>query len=552
MLGFFPRQFDRVVCVYSRVLRWSLRHRLAVILLLLPVAVGSYLLLTNLQTGFFPEFDEGGFILDYQLPDGTSLAQSSAVAGQIEGVLARTPEVAAWSRRTGAQLGFDITTQNRGDMSVRLKDTRTRPIEAVMDDIRGQVQTQFPSAQVDFHQILQDNIGDIAGSPSPVQVKIFGPDEAHLETLAQQVDDVLTKTPGVVDDFNGIIHSTPETVVAVDTEKAQRYGLTTDDVTQAAQAALLGVEPTHVQQGEETVGVRVLLDSGGGATLDETGLPNIPIASPVSGGNVALGQIAGIVRQPGTPQVTRENQRQMIAVTAGLSGRDLGSATADIQRRIARQVVLPAGYSIEYGGLYASQQQSFAELSLVLVVAIVFVFTLLVFQFHSLRQALALLLAAILSLFGVLLALFVTHTQLNISSFTGAIMIVGIITENGIVLFDFFNHLRRENPHGDTAQLLASAGEQRLRPILMTTIGAILALLPLALGLGAGAALQKPLAIAVIGGLSVSVFFTLLVAPILFVTMESKRPGKSASHAEQEFAAIEHELAQTPVVTHHS
>lgn len=537
LLGFFPRQFDRVAAGYGRLLGWCLRRRALVLGLLVPIAAGTYFLYGKLETGFFPEFDEGGFVLDYQLPAGTSLAETSAVANKIESVLAKTPEVAAWSRRTGAQLGFDITTQNAGDMSVRLKSQRSRDINAVMDDVRDQVQDAYPVAQVDFHQILQDNVGDIAGNPNPIEVKIYGPDQTELETLAQQVDGILSKTPGVVDDFNGIVHSNPETVLTVNTEAAQRYGLTTDDVTQAAQAAIQGMVPTQVQQGEEAVGVRVV-QTHPGQPLDRDLLPKILIASPVTGGDIPLSEVATVTTSPGPAQPTRENQRTMIAVTASLSGRDLGSATADLQRRIRAQVSLPAGYSIEYGGLYESQQQSFMELGIVLLVAVLLVFMLLLFQFRSVRQASALLVAALLSLFGVLLALLLTKTQLNISSFTGAVMIVGIITENGIVLFDFYNSLRRSRPQADISELIAQAGRERLRPILMTTIGAILALFPLALGLGAGAALQKPLAIAVIGGLCVSVFFTLLVAPVLYVSLERYRPSR---HDDGEEHDVPHE-----------
>ncbi len=519
LLGFFPRQFDKIVEWYAGVLGWSLRHRIVILLALLPVAGGTFLLYKNLPTGFFPEFDEGGFVLDYKLPAGTSLAETNRVAGQIETEFGNTPEVAAWSRRTGAQLGFSLTTQNAGDMSVRLKSQRSRGINAVMDDIRGRIEARYPAAKVDFHQTLQDNIGDIAGDPVPVEVKIFGPDEAQLEELAQQVDAVLAKTDGVVDDSNGIVHSSPEAVLTVDTQSAQRYGLTTDDITQAVQTALQGTEPTQVQSGEQSVGVRVKL-AGATQPLTASLLPQILIASPVTGTDVPVSEVAAVQTLPGVAQVTRENQRGMIAVTASLNGRDLGSATQDIQKRVKKAVTLPPGYSIEYGGLYASQQKSFAELGVTLLISMLLVFTLLTFQFRSVRQAAALLLAAVLSLFGVLLALTITKTPLNISSFTGSIMIIGIITENGIVLFDFFNRLHEAEPDGDVAALMAQAGRERLRPILMTTIGAILALLPLALGLGAGAALQKPLAIAVIGGLTVSMVFTLLVAPVLFVTLK--------------------------------
>ncbi len=532
VLGFFPRQFDKIVRVYARALRWCLAHKAVVIVLLLPIGLGTFLLYRSIPTGFFPEFDEGGFILDYQLPAGTSLAESSAVSGQIETVLAQTPEIANWSRQTGAQAGFDITTQNVGDMTVRLKSNRTRDINAIMDDIRGQITAKYPAADVDFHQTLQDNIGDIAGNPNPVEIKIFGPDQATLEDLAQKVNDAISKQPYIVGSLSGIVHSNPESVLNVNTAEAQRYGLTTDDITQAVSAALQGVEPTQIQQGEQAVGVRVVLAHPGQALTPEL-LPNILIASPVTGGDVPVSEVATVGSAPGASQGTRENQRPMISVTASLSGKDLGSGTQAVKAVVSKEVTLPPGYTIEYGGLYASQQQSFAELGQTLLITMMLVFTLLVFQFRSIRQAAALLLAAILSLFGVLAALSLAKTPLNISSFTGAIMIIGIITENGIVLFAFFNGLRSEDPHSDLVAQIQKAGEERLRPILMTTIGAILALLPLALGLGAGAALQKPLAIAVIGGLSVSTLFTLIVAPVLFVALEGltrpkaeAKPGK--------------------------
>ena len=283
------------------------------------------------------------------------------MAGRIETVLAHTPEVAAWSRQTGAQNGFAITTQNTGDMTVRLKSDRTRDINAVMDDVRAQIVAKYPAAYVDFHQTLQDEIGDIAGNPNPVEIKIFGPDQATLEGLAQQADGVIAKLPYVVGDLSGVVHSSPEAVLNVNTDQAQRYGLTADDITQAATAALQGVEPTRVQQGEESVGVRVVLAHPGQA-LDQNLLPDILVASPVTGGTIPVSEVATVQRLPGAAQVTREDQRQMIAVTASLKDRDLGSASADIQAQIHKQVTLPPGYSIEYGGLYASQQQSFSEL----------------------------------------------------------------------------------------------------------------------------------------------------------------------------------------------
>jgi len=556
VVDFFPRLFDRFALVYGRFLAACLRRPAAVLLLLLPVAAASYLLFTHLQTGFFPEFDEGAFVIDYKMPAGTSLAETDRVSRQIEGLLAKTPEVAGWSRLTGALSGsgLELVEQSQGDILVRLKDKRNRAADDVMAGLRGQIETSLPAMQIDFAQMLQDSIGDMAGSPAPIEVKIFGDDTATLARLAHQAGDIVGRTPGVVDENDGVVQSGPQVSVRVDTQRASRYGLTTDAVTAAATAALSGTVATVVQQGEEGIGVRVEAAHAPG-DITPTTLPDVPIAAPAlgggasaaspGGGTVPLGSIAELSPEPGTPLVSRENQQQRVAVTARLEGRDLGSAVKDVQGRLARGLPLPPGYRVEYGGLYASQQDSFGQLAVVLVLAVCLVSTLLVIQFRSFRQAFALFAAAILSMFGVLLGLFVTATPLNISSFTGAIMIVGIVTENGIVLFDFFNHQRRAGPERPVAELMVEAARMRLRPILMTTVGAILALFPLALGLGAGAAMQKPLAVAVIGGLSVSTLFTLVVAPVLFVSLE--RPhgpfARRLNATEEDCEAIEKELA---------
>jgi multidrug efflux pump subunit AcrB len=534
--------FDRVAAGYARVLNLCLRRRSVVLLALIPIAALAAFLYTHLETGFFPEFDEGAFVIDYLMPPGTSLAETDRVADSVEKRLAQTPEVASWSRLTGAQSGsgLELTEQNQGDILVRLKGDRTRTADQVIDDLRDRLGSAEPAMQLDFAQILQDGIGDIAGSPSPIEVKVYGSDTNTLSDLAEKIEDILGKTRGVVDAESQVVQSGPEMLVKVDPERASRYGLSTDSITSDAEAALSGTVATTIQPGAAAAGpgafasdqpvdvrVRAMLPP---ESYDTAQLAQMPIAAPSlpGGGTVPLGAVAEISVRAGVPQITRENSLQMASVDARLENRDLGSATREIQQRVARELTLPPGYRVEYGGLYASQQQSFAELSEVLGLAVLLVSTLLLVQFRSVRQSVALLVTAVLSLFGVLLGLFVTHTPLNISSFTGAIMIVGIVTENGIVLFDFFNHLRKDHPDRDSLDLMVQAGRMRLRPILMTTIGAILALFPLALGIGAGAAMQKPLAVAVIGGLSVSTFFTLIVAPALYLAMAGRQRRRAA------------------------
>ena len=557
--GFFPRLFDHVVVFYSRVFGWCLRRPAVVLLLLLPVGFASFWLYKNLDTGFFPEFDEGAFVIDYQMPAGTSLTETSRVSRQVETLLGKTPEVSDWSRLTGALSGsgLELTEQNQGDILVRL-ERQTQPLHERCHwrDARSIRHPLSPPCKPTMCRFCRTASATWPARPSPIEVKIFGDDTETLGKLADQAGDIVSGTPGVVDENNGVVESGPQMLVRVNSQRASRYGLTTDTVTGAATAALSGSIATTVQQGEEGIDVRVIA-AHAPSDIDATTLPNVPIAAPallsngsgtaiVTNGTVPLNAVADLSLVPGTPQITRENQQQRVAVTARLKDRDLGSAVKDVQARLAKGLTLPPGYRIEYGGLYATQQQSFAQLASVLALAVLLVSTLLVIQFRSLRQSFALFTAAILSMFGVLLGLFVTHTPLNISSFTGAIMIVGIVTENGIVLFDFYNHLKRETPGRSPLEVMADAGRMRLRPILMTTVGAILALLPLALGLGAGAAMQRPLAIAVIGGLSVSTLFTLIVAPVLFVALERLR-GPFAQRlrtVEEDCAAIEKELAQ--------
>jgi multidrug efflux pump subunit AcrB len=446
----------------------------------------------------------------------------------VEALIAKTPDVASWSRLSGAMSGsgLELTEQNQGDILVRLKPDRDRASDDVMSDLRKDLEATHPGFEVDLIQILQDGIGDIAGSPAPIEVKIYGPDNATLVGLAHQTAAIITKIDGVVEVNDGVVESGPEAVVRVDARRAALAGLTTDAITSAATGSLWGTVATTVQQGEVGIGVRVKATPVAGGD-PATVLPNIPIAAPGSA-LVPLRAVADIAIVPGTPQITRENQQQMVSVTARLEGRDLGSGVRDVQDQLQKALTLPSGYRMEMGGLYASQQESFAQLATVLLLAVLLVSTMLLILLRSFRQAFALLLAAILALGGVLAGLYVTGTPLNISSFTGAIMVVGIVTEDGIVFFDVVNHLRRFHPEYTVIQAVLEARRLRLRPILMTILAAILALLPLALGLGAGAAMQKPLAIAVIGGLIASTVFTLLVAPTFYVAVEGQGHRRGA------------------------
>jgi CzcA family heavy metal efflux pump len=512
------RLFEQVVKGYEGLLTFFLRHRWllpvsAIVLIALTLFFG-----TRLETGFMPDMDEGAFVLDFWTPPGTSLAESDRLLKQIDDIFHDTPEIESYSRRTGTEMGVaTITEPNRGDYAVTLKPNRKRSIDAIMDDLRDKIQTTVPGVDVDFHQVLQDLIGDLAGAPAPVEVKLYGENQAVLNDTASRIKDKLGKIKGVVDAKSSAVEAGPDYVVHVDPTLAGRVGLTPDAVATQANSAMLGDVPTQILQGDRQVGVRVRYPFSARANPQQMAL--LPIHTP-GGFNVPLGTLGTIDRVEGNTEINREDQRRMVSVSAQLSNRDLGSVRKDVVALMG-STSLPAGVTYALGGQFQSQSESFSNLMTVLALAVLLVFAVMVFQFGNLTTPLAVLLIMPLSLFGVTLALYITGTPLNVSSFMGAIMLVGIVVKNGILLLDQAQKAEEEGVDLHTAVI--RAGEVRLRPILMTTLTAILGLVPLALGIGAGAEMQKPLAIAVIGGLSFSTLFTLLFAPMLYVAFRSRQ-----------------------------
>ncbi len=507
--------FNRILRLYEVLLVTGLKFRVLVPLAAAGVIVLTLVFTNQLGRGFMPTMDEGAFVLDYLTPPGTSLAESDRLLKQIEKILQDTPEVAGFSRRTGTEMGFAITETNRGDFAIILKPDRKRGIDEIIDDVRDRVNKEVPGVDVDFSQVLQDLIGDLAGSPTAVEIKLFGEDRPLLESTATSLKEKLEKIPGLVDAKSGVVESGPEFILRVDPVRAGRAGLTADQIADQAEAAMFGEVATQIIEGDRRVGVRVRFPSG---FRNTQGLMEaIPIRAP-GGYNVPLGSVATVAAVPGTTESYRDDQRRVVAMTAGLSGRDLGGVMEDIQKLMSK-TSLPPGITYELAGQYKSEQEASANLKGVLGLAIVLVFTVMVFQFGSFTAPIVILLVMPLSLFGVTLALWWTRTPLNVSSEMGAVMLVGIVVKNGILLLD---HARKAEMAGVNLEMaVLHAGRVRLRPIIMTTLTALLGLAPLALGLGAGAEMQKPLAIAVIGGLSLSTIFTLLFGPIIYVMLRN-------------------------------
>ncbi|HEV2224067.1 MAG TPA: efflux RND transporter permease subunit, partial [Candidatus Acidoferrales bacterium] len=502
---------------YEKAVRWALRRRLIVVIaaaMCVALAVFCY---TKLETGFLPEMDEGGFILDYVTPPGTSLEETNRILQKIEQRVAALPDTQSFSRRTGAENGLFVTEQNTGDITVKLKPrSERRDINEVMDDLRAQIEKNIPGVDVEFSQILQDMLGDLEGTPQPVEVKLFGDDINELEKLSDEIGPKLQAVKGLVD-FKSVTKGNPEIVFDVDTAAAGRLGMTPADIATQVSDGLLGVTKSELRESDRTVPIRVRFPDSFRFNYDN--VLQFPILTP-SKQTVQLSSVAKVQRVQGESALERENQRLMISMTGQLENRDLGSVVNDV-KDVMKKVQLPVGYTYEIGGQYEAQQSAFHDLLYVLFLALGAIFIVLVVQFRSFAPSLIIISAAPLSLVGVFAMLLVTQTALNVSSFMGIILMVGLVVKNGIILFEYVHKLWEEDKM-PLFEALVQAGKIRIRPILMTTLATLFGLLPLALGLGSGAELQKPLALAVIGGLFLSTFITLLIMPVLFSLLQNK------------------------------
>jgi CzcA family heavy metal efflux pump len=487
------------------------------IVIIAGLALAIYLILPKLETGFLPEMDEGSIVLDYTSPPGTSLQETDRILQQVEKIVTSVPEVASYSRRTGTQMGFFITEPNTGDYLIQLKKERARSTDEVIADIRKQVESSQPALRIDFGQVIGDMLGDLMTSVQPVAIKIFGNDVKKLQDLSRQVAESVKKAEGTADIFDGIVIAGPSVSIEPDYNKLAQFGVTPAMLQQQLQNRLEGNIVGNILEKEQLTNIRMVYPNSRTATVAD--IQRLQIFLP-SGRLKPITELAGVKVNPGDAEINRENLQSMGEVTARLENRDLGSVMKDIQRNVATDVVLPQGYHIEYGGSYAEQQQSFRELLTILITSSLLVFSVILFLFRDLRVALLIILLAMLGIAGSYIALYITQTPLNVGSYTGLIMIVGIIGENAIFTFLQFRDSLKERSVDDSIVFSVST---RLRPKLMTALGAIIALMPLALGIGTGAQLHQPLAMAVIGGVVAALPILLIVLPSMLRLLYRRR-----------------------------
>jgi CzcA family heavy metal efflux pump len=471
------------------------------------LAVLIALLVPRLETGFLPEMDEGSIVLDYNSPPGTSLEETDRELRQVEKILKTIPEVQAYSRRTGTQMGFFITEPNSGDYLIQLKKNRKKSTDEVIADIRQRIESSQPALRIDFGQVIGDMLGDLMTSVQPVEIKIFGNDQKTLQQISKQVAEAVTSVPGTADVFNGVVIAGPSVSVQPDYTKLAQFGITPASLQYQLQTSLEGNISGNLFEQQQYVPIRLVYP--GNRKMSVSDINNLKIFLP-DGRLKPITALARVTVNAGDAEVQRENLQSMGVVTARLENRDLGSVMKDIQQKLAADIHLPQSYSIQYGGAYADQQQSFKELLMILITASLLVFAVILFLYRSFSIALLILGIAVLGISGSYLALFLTGTPLNVGSYTGLIMITGIIGENSVFTFLQFRESLHEKGTDDAIIYSIST---RLRPKLMTALGAIIALMPLALGIGTGAQLHQPLAIAVIGGFIMALPLLLIVLP---------------------------------------
>ena len=508
------RILGAIIRRYDWVLGQALDHRWLILVIIGAVFVGSYLLYRSLGSEFLPEFDESAFVLDYWAPAGASLSETDRLLHNVEGLLVKTPEVESYSRRTGLEMGLFVTEPNRGDFAVKLKSGHKRTTAEVVAELRNQILSSEPALEIEFVGIVPDVIGDLQGNPEPIEIKLFSADVNALHQKADEVETAIKKVGGVVDTKNGVIVTGPALTFNIDPQRASRFGVTATDIANTVTTAISGETASSILQQDRLIAVRVIFPPEVRTSLEKVRALQVRSST---GALFRLDQVADIEYENGQTEIEREGLRETVSVTGRLEGKDLGTAIAEIKTLLSKEVKLPPGMTIEYGGLYQEQQSSFGELALSLVLAIVLVFLTLLIEFRSFAHPIAIVTGAVLALGGVLLGLFITGTTLNVVSMMGMIMVVGIVAKNGILMLDAVeDHLAA----GDTLrEALLRSGRRRFRPVLMTSLAAILGMLPLALAIGSGAELLQPLAIAVIGGLAVALLLSLVVTPTVFAML---------------------------------
>jgi len=496
----------------------------------------GYYASTKLKTGFLPELDEGSIVLDYYSPPGTNIEETDRLCKEMEKIILSNPNVKSYSRRTGIRMSFRAHPPNEGDYSIQLKENRTKSTQEVINELRHEISEKIPILHIEFGQRISDLLGDLIGKAQPIEIKIFGDDYKKLQHISTQCHKIMDSIPGIVDIDDGLVPEGPSLIINPKQDKLALYNISLSDfntqlksLTEGVpigisasiptpnpdQAAMTsGLQIGDIQEGQQMR--RIIMRFVDYANNDIEILKKQPIFLP-DGSTRPLSYFCNFKLQSGDVDENRENLKPVIILTARLENLDLGSAISKLKKEFSKKIYLLPTYKIVYGGAYQQQQKSFKELMVILILATFFVFIVLMFLFKRWLVSLLIMFISVLGISGSLIFLYLFNIPLNVSSYTGLIMIVGILAENSI--FTVYQYLK-DLEHKNKDFAIKNAIHLRLRPNLMTAISAILALIPLALGIGIGAQMQQALAIAVIGGFVVGLPLLLVILPTLLRWMK--------------------------------
>jgi len=485
------------------------------VLMVIAMLISIFTVFPSLPSGFLPEMDEGSIVLDFDSPPGTSLEETDIMLSKVDRIIEKIPEVETFSRRTGTQMGFFITEPSRGDYLIKLKDKRDKTTEVVIDEIRKQIEAQLPVLIVDFGQVVGDMLGDLMSSVQPVVIKLFGNDIAQIHQYAKKIAEVVEQVPGTADVFNGIVIAGPSVFVNPDYIKLSQFQLTPDIFQYQLQTRIGGMVAGSVQEPLQICDVRMIYPDREHTSVDQIKQSNVFLND---GKLLPLSRFAAVTISKGEAEINRENLKNVDYITARLNNRDLGNTLTDIKKAIQTKINLPSGLHIEYGGAYKEQQQAFRELMLILILASLLVFAVILFLFRKIKVALLLIFLVLLAPAGSGLFLYLLSVPLNVGSYVGIIMIIGIVGEASI--FTYLQFIEERKKGTMVTDAIVYTISVRLRPKLMTALSAIIALLPLAIGIGSGAQMHQSLAIAVIGGLIFALPVLLIALPTFLKMIE--------------------------------
>ncbi len=499
---------------YERMLRASLKKRILVIIIAAVILIISLITVPTIGFEYFPAMDEGIVSVDIELPKGNTLAETHEIAFKAQDIIKDIPEVESISMiigNSGSVLDRSKTEKATLSINVGSVDNRSKPIVQIANEIENKL-NKFAGAKAkvnDESRVMGFSIGY-----SEVEIRILGEDIEVLKKISSDLVGVLKGIEGIKDPESTIDEEIEEVLIKIDRDKALLYGLTTAQVGQAIRIGVNGIVSTRYEyRGND---IDVVISNLGSELANLKDIENISIQSP-RGVTVPLMELAEISIEKSTPDILRNDQKKTVSITADLNDRAINKVTLDIDKALA-DYKFPSGYSYAYAGQQKDFIESFDELFDALILSVVIVYMLLAAQFESLIHPFTILLTIPLALTGALTALLITGNTLSIPAFIGMILLVGIVVDNAIVLVDSINRFKKEGM--STSDAIIKSGPLRLRPILMTTLTTILGLLPMALTNKEGSEIQIPLAIVVIGGLTVSTLVTLIVIPSLYMTFD--------------------------------